>query len=164
MILRDIIDFVWRCAHPVGNPFREVVMTKSSCLLAVVVLLGATVSSSAASRGHEQSREQNHDREMLTLAPEERIEQRCNARAMGVVGREHKGFRPDEMVAYAFADPVVGPDAIEAPGAALRSGGNWYRLSYHCTTSADGLQVLSFEYRLGDVVPRAEWADHMLVP
>jgi len=139
-------------------------MTKSSCLLAAIVLVAAAAPGFAASRGHEQGRDNNHDREMLKLAPEERIEQRCNARAMGEVGREHKGFRPDELVAYAFAEPVVKTDAIDAPGAALRSGGNWYRLSYRCTTSADGLQVLSFQYELGAAVPRDEWADHMLVP
>lgn len=137
-------------------------MTRSSCLLAFFALAISVTPGGAASRGHEKDRE--HDQALMHLAPQARIEQRCNARAMGIVSREHKGFRPDELVAYAFADPVVAGDDIEAPGAALRSGGNWYRLSYRCTTSADGLQVLSFEYRLGDAVPRDEWSEHMLVP
>jgi hypothetical protein len=45
--------------------------------------------------------------QMLKLSPETRIEQRCDARAMGAVQREHKGFKPDEFVAYAFTDPIL---------------------------------------------------------
>lgn len=102
--------------------------------------------------------------QMLKLSPETRVEQRCDARAMGSVGREHKGFRPDEFVAYAFADPVLRGARISAPGGAIRSGGKWYRLSYTCETSADGLDVKSFAYQLGAEVPRNEWESHFLVP
>lgn len=101
---------------------------------------------------------------MLKLSPETRLEQRCDARAMGSVGREHKGYKPDEFVAYAFADPVIQGNQIKAPGGAIRSGGKWYRLSYVCETSADGLDVKSFAYQLGTEVPRREWDEHYLVP
>lgn len=101
---------------------------------------------------------------MLKLSPETRIEQRCDARAMGSVGREHKGFRPDEFVAYAFAETVLRGDSIHAPGGAIRSGGKWYRLSYTCETSPDGLDIKSFAYLLGAEVPRKEWDEHFLVP
>ena len=102
--------------------------------------------------------------QMLKLSPETRIEQRCDSRAMGAVGREHKGFRPDELVAYAFADPVLRGVRISAPGGAIRSGGKWYRLSYTCETSADGMEIKSFAYQLGAEVPRGEWDAHFLVP
>jgi hypothetical protein len=80
------------------------------------------------------------------------------------VQREHKGFKPDELVAYAFADPVLRGTKINAPGAAIRSGGKWYRLSYTCETNAEGLEVSSFSYQLGAEVPRSEWDAHFLVP
>lgn len=102
--------------------------------------------------------------QMLKLSPETRLEQRCDARAMGAVGREYRGYRPDEFVAYAFADPVIRGDQIKAPGGAIRSGGKWYRLSYVCETSPDGLEVKSFAYQLGAEVPRSEWDQHYLVP
>jgi hypothetical protein len=102
--------------------------------------------------------------QMMKLSPETRVEQRCDARAMGAVQREHKGFKPDELVAYAFADPVLRGSKISAQGAAVRSGGKWYRLSYTCETSADGLDVISFAYKLGAEVPRSEWDAHFLVP
>lgn len=103
------------------------------------------------------------DQQMLALSPDTRVEQRCNARAMGVVGREVRGFRPDEIVSYAFAEPVLQAQHFDAPGAALRSGGKWYHIAYSCQTSADGLTVLSFDYRLGAAVPREEWSEHLLV-
>jgi hypothetical protein len=102
--------------------------------------------------------------QMLKLSPETRLEQRCDARAMGAVGREHKGYKPDEFVAYAFADPIIRGNQIKAPGGAVRSGGKWYKLSYVCETSADGLEVKSFGYQLGAEVPRSEWDEHYLVP
>jgi hypothetical protein len=102
--------------------------------------------------------------QMLKLSPETRLEQRCDARAMGAVGREHKGYKPDEFVAYAFADPVIRGNQIKAPGGAVRSGGKWYKLSYVCETTPDGLEVKSFAYQLGAEVPRSEWDKHYLVP
>jgi len=102
--------------------------------------------------------------QMMKLDPMTRVEQRCDARAMGIVGREHKGYRPDEFVAYAFADPVIRGIQIKASGGAIRSGGKWYRLAYVCETSSDGLEVKSFSYQLGAEVPRSEWDTHYLVP
>lgn len=102
--------------------------------------------------------------QMLSLAPRARMEQRCNARAMGLISREHKGLRPDELVAYAFADTVAKDGKVDAPGAAVRSGGKWYHLSYSCQTNDNGMGVSTFSYTLGEVVPHQQWAEHYLVP
>lgn len=119
----------------------------------------------AEARPHGSARHgDNHKDDMLKLAPEARLEQRCNARAMGTVDREHREMHPDELVAYAFSDTVVRDHTIRAPGAAVRSGGQWYHLSYTCTTTPDGLDVLSLSYSLGTVVPHAQWSEHYLVP
>lgn len=126
--------------------------------LMVFIAVAAAMASAGADAATSRSEQ------MLKLSPETRIEQRCDARAMGSVGREHKGFRPDEFVAYAFADPVLRGARISAPGGAIRSGGKWYRLSYTCETSADGMEIKSFAYQLGAEVPRNEWDAHFLVP
>ncbi len=78
------------------------------------------------------------DAAILSLAPATRVEQRCNARAMGVIGREHHDLQPDELVAYAFAETIITGPNIRAPGAAVRSHGKWYRLSYVCTPRMTG--------------------------
>lgn len=101
--------------------------------------------------------------EMMRLDPAERIEQVCNTRAMGEVQRANKGMKPDELVAYAYRDPIVKGWKIKAPGAAVRSGNDWYHLTYDCETQHDGLEVKSFTYKLGAVIPKAEWGSHYLV-
>jgi hypothetical protein len=131
-------------------------------LLALAVL--GTGGARAASHSHQTFTSGAHDKEMLSLAPGTRMEQRCNARAMGEISRARTDLHPDELVAYAFADTVTSENAVKAPGAAVRSGGKWYRLSYSCRTSADGMSVLSFDYTLGGVVPKSDWSAHYLVP
>lgn len=114
--------------------------------------------------GAAQASPPKRDEMIRHLDPAARVEQRCNARAMGVISREHHDMRPDELVAYAFADTKVGSDSIAAPGAAVRSAGRWYHLSYRCHTTADGLDIKDFSYALGSEVPRADWTAHYLVP
>lgn len=120
-----------------------------------IVLLTAIAQPAAAASREEA---------LLRLAPSARMEQRCNAKAMGQINREQKGMRPDELVAYAFADTKLKDGHILAPGAAVRSRGKWYRLSYSCQTADDGTQVTGFNYSLGAVVPRDQWSQHYLVP
>lgn len=110
---------------------------------------------SSASRDHAA---------LLRLSPATRMEQRCNEKAMGAIGREQKTLHPDELVAYAYASTAITGATIRAPGAAVRSGGKWYHLSYTCQTSQDGTEVKAFDYALGTVIPRSEWAEHYLVP
>lgn len=138
-----------------------------AAVLAAAVLLcapGAAAARGAHHGGARHSGDGARDAAMLRVDPATRVEQRCNARAMGEISREHAGMRPDELVAYAFADPGTAPAAITAPGGAVRSGGRWYHISYTCHTSADGMDVLDFSYVLGDEVPRDDWSDHGLVP
>lgn len=129
-------------------------------ILAVTAL--ATVSC-VASPAAAAGRKQMSDRQMLALDPLTRIEQRCNAQAMVVVGREHAGMRPDELVAYAYEDPKIEGTTIAATGAAVRSKGTWFHLSYVCTLTANGLDVVSFRHSLGAAVPRSDWSAHYLV-
>jgi hypothetical protein len=103
------------------------------------------------------------DAEMLRLDPETRVEQRCNARAMGIVRREHWPMNPDEGDVRAFSEPEVNGTEMRAEGAAIRSQGEWYRIAFDCATTANGLDIASFRYSLGASVPKSEWKDHGLV-
>jgi hypothetical protein len=95
------------------------------------------------------------------LAPDERREQRCDMEAMDRI-RKEAGYKPDKVIAYSFGDPVENGNAIRAPGAVFRSGGDWYRLKYKCETGEQGLKVLSFDYKIGSKVPREQWEQHYL--
>lgn len=128
-------------------------MKKLAFMLTVLALVAPSEVFAASSRAQQ----------MEKLSPETRIEQRCDSRAMGEVSRSNKGFKPDEFVAYAFADPVLRGSRISAPGGAVRSGGKWYRVSYVCETTSDGMEIKSFAHQLGAEVPRSEWDAHFLV-
>jgi hypothetical protein len=103
-------------------------------------------------------------RQMLKLTPETRIEERCDARANGLIGREHPDKKPDKTIAYAFGDVTITDRTVHAPYAVFRSRGEWFHLSYSCVTSNDGLDIQAFSYSVGDKVPRALWAEHDLYP
>jgi hypothetical protein len=100
-------------------------------------------------------------KQLNALAPDERREQRCDIEAMDRIRKEAE-FKPDKVIAYSFGDPVESGDAIRAPGAVFRSGGDWYRLKYKCETGEEGLKVQSFEYKIGSKVPREDWEKHYL--
>ncbi len=97
-----------------------------------------------------QSRE---DRGLLKLDLNTRVEQRCNERAGSDVSRGNKALQVDRVIAYAFAETQVNGTEVVAPGAIARSRGKWYRLSFRCKTTEDGLGIVSFEHELGPEVP-----------
>lgn len=97
------------------------------------------------------------------LDPQTRIEQRCDIEAMNQIGKIRK-WHPDKVLAYAFSIPTMSNYTVKAKGAAFRSRGKWYRLSYSCKTQEDYLTIQSFEFKIGDIIPREDWNKHYLVP
>lgn len=96
------------------------------------------------------------------LDPQTRLEQRCDTEALEEIAGDSNGFRPDKVIAYTFAEPVYGKTTISAPGAVFRSQGDWYKLSFHCTTGPRGLNVRAFDYAIGKKVPRSKWEEFYL--
>ena len=96
------------------------------------------------------------------LTPEERLEQRCDMEAMDQISGGKGGFRPDKVIAYAFGDPKLDGTTLKTKGAVFRSEGEWYRLAYKCEGSDDRLEVNAFKFKIGNVVPREDWAAHYL--
>lgn len=98
------------------------------------------------------------------LDPQTRLEQRCDTEAMWEINADKTSFKPDKVIAYTFADPIVEDDRMQAPGAVFRSKGEWYKLKYNCSTGPDHIAVLSFQYKIGDLIPHDEWEAHYLYP
>ncbi|WP_407529207.1 DUF930 domain-containing protein [Methylobacterium oryzisoli] len=90
---------------------------------------------------------------MLKVELGTRIEQRCDARAGGEIARQHPGFRPDTVIAYALTEPQQHGTEVIAPGAVVRSRGHWFRLSFRCRTTPDGLGIVAFEHTLDPEIP-----------
>lgn len=101
--------------------------------------------------------------ELKRLDPQTRLEQRCDLEAMERIHKDPAKLVADELVAYAFEEPKIKGDKIRSGGAAFRSKGEWYHLSYTCATSPDHMTVLSFQYAIGQVIPHSEWSHHYLV-
>lgn len=101
-------------------------------------------------------------KKLATLGSDERLIQLCNIEAMEQLKHWKAGFVPDHVVAYATADPSMTATAIKAPGAAVHAGGNWYSLSFNCTSKADLQSVAAFDFKLGRPIPREEWEQDSL--
>ena len=101
-------------------------------------------------------------RQLNALAPEERLEQRCDIEAMDRIKQEQKGFAPDKVIAYTFSDPEISGAKFKASGAVFRSKGDWYHLSYNCITGPQHINVRELDYKIGDKVPREKWDKYYL--
>lgn len=100
--------------------------------------------------------------QLLRLDPQTRLEQTCDVEVMDRINRESHSYRADRVVAYTFDAPVVEKRAIDAPGAAFRSRGKWYRLSFRCVTGPKRLDAHFLEYEIGDEIPQSQWRRYYL--
>jgi hypothetical protein len=98
------------------------------------------------------------------LDPAMRLEQVCDMAAMDRIGREDKRFHPDRAKSNVIVPPQHLGDLLKAAGAAFRSNGRWYALSFVCDASPDHFKVTSFDYRIGDLIPNSKWDDYGLWP
>ncbi|HMB48189.1 MAG TPA: DUF930 domain-containing protein [Afifellaceae bacterium] len=71
-------------------------------------------------------------------------------------------LRPERLIAYAMAETKTSGHTMQADGGAFRSGGQWYNLRFRCGVTPDHEQVVSFEFRVGDPIPRGEWEKRKL--
>jgi hypothetical protein len=101
-------------------------------------------------------------RSLRKLAPRERLVQLCDYTAMKRIRHDNRKFRPDRAVADAVIQTRVTDDSVMAAGAAFRSRGKWYALSYTCKASAETLKVESFSYKIGEEIPESKWASYGL--
>ncbi len=102
------------------------------------------------------------ERQLEALDPDTRLEQACDTEAMARITAAKKGFKADKVIAYTFAEPVLKGDSLKAPGAVFRSRGEWYRLSFTCSTGPRRINVKSFDYQIGSIVPHAAWTENYL--
>lgn len=119
-------------------------------------LLSDGILASPRSRGAREA--------LRTLDPAERIEQLCNLEAMSQIHAWKAEFEPDRVVAYAMAGVRLTKSVLQADGAAFRSRRQWYGLRFRCEVGAGGARVANFQFRVGEAIPRSDWAAHELPP
>ncbi len=91
------------------------------------------------------------------LYPVDQLDQRCDIEAMD-------RLQADKVISYTFSHPKRTAVHVDANGAVFRRDGNWYRLSYACTTSPDHLSIVSFAFKRGPMIARKDWARYYLYP
>lgn len=101
--------------------------------------------------------DQRLERSLRKLDPASRLEQSCDAAVMEKIARETSSFAPDRVVAYAIETPTMQGDAITSPGAAFRSHGEWYRLSFRCEAAPDHIEIRRLNYRIGERISHEQW-------
>ncbi|WP_429812624.1 DUF930 domain-containing protein [Ensifer sp. B1-9] len=94
----------------------------------------------AATFSPASAMDQSLVRQFEKLDPQTRLEQRCDTEAMERINADKSTFKPDKVIAYTFAEPIVKEDKMKAPGAVFRSQGEWYKLKFKCRTDAEHLQ------------------------
>lgn len=134
---------------PASSPQTESPRAQASGSVAATQYYAAAVLEDPRNRGTRKK--------LAALGSDERLIQLCNIEAMEQLKRWKAGFIPDHVVAYATADPSMTATALKAPGAAVYSRGNWYRLSFNCTSTADLQSVASFDFKLGNPIPHDQW-------
>jgi hypothetical protein len=92
------------------------------------------------------------------LGPETRLEQVCDLEAMSRIDRGPNPYHPGRAKTDVIAHPVHAGDTVTGKGGAFRSKGKWYSFSFSCKGSPDHMTVLSFSYKIGELIPESKWA------
>ncbi|MFS2154149.1 DUF930 domain-containing protein [Rhizobium sp. Rhizsp42] len=91
------------------------------------------------------------------LMPVDQLDQRCDIEAMD-------RLQADKVISYTFSHPKRTAVHVDADGAVFRRNGNWYRLSYACTTSPDHLSIVAFTFKRGAIIAHKDWTRYYLYP
>lgn len=90
-----------------------------------------------------------------------RLEQACDMEVMSRI-RKTGQFAPDRAKSYVISEPKRMGHTLIAKGAAFRSGGKWYELSFICKGSSDHLTVQAIDYKIGKLIPTSKWPEYGL--
>jgi hypothetical protein len=109
-----------------------------------------TMLSDPRSRGVAQS--------LAQMNVEERAVQICSIEAMGQITKNDSRFYPELVSSYAMSQLKFKGRVVIADGAAFQSSGIWYNLAFRCEVSPDHTRIQSFEFAVGDAIPRSKWS------
>ena len=99
---------------------------------------------------------------LLKLDPETRLDQICDYEAMKRIDDDSNRYQPDRAKTDVVSSPQHVGNTVKGTGGAFRSKGKWYSFSFACTGSPDHLKVLSFTYKIGQLIPESKWASYGL--
>lgn len=131
-------------AAPTASPLAKSVMIKATQMFSEKML------SDPRSQGVTQA--------LAQLNVEDRAAQICSIEAMGQIAKNDSRFSPELVSSYAMSQLKFKGKVVIAEGAAFQSSGIWYNLAFRCQVSPDRARVQSFEFAIGDAIPRSKWS------
>jgi hypothetical protein len=155
---------------------RKIFLTGLACALALAFVAPAaaakkkadpaataskTKKKKGARKGPRIPPEAQFQQALTRLDPQTRLEQVCDREAMRRI-KDEKKLPVDRAQGAASAEPKTEGHKLTAKGAAYRSKGAWYGLTFVCEATPDHMKVLSFEYQTGEPIPKAKWEDYGL--
>jgi hypothetical protein len=73
------------------------------------------------------------------------------------LGAQLRNASPPYFADLLPSSPLGEGTVIDVPGVAFRANGQWRNLGYRCEVDADATKVVSFAFRVGELIPRNEW-------
>lgn len=122
-----------------------------------LLIVGALALVSSAGSGQGATYEKRLRQQFERVELQTRLEEVCDTEVMLQINREHSEFLVDKVIAYTFRSTVQKNDRLIADGAAFRSRGKWFRLSYRCQTGPRHLDITELHYQVGDEIERKLW-------
>lgn len=122
-----------------------------------LLIVGALALVSGAGPGQGATYEKRLRQQFERVELQTRLEEVCDTEVMLQINREHSEFVVDKVIAYTFRSPVQKNDRLVADGAAFRSRGKWFRLSYRCQTGPRHLDITELKYQVGDEIEHKFW-------
>lgn len=99
---------------------------------------------------------------MGQLPVKKRILQLCSIEALEQIRHQRPKDFPDMLVPFGPSGGFIGKDQIDASGGAYRSKGNWYDVDFKCKVDLETVEVVSFSYAIGGIVPEMTWKSRKL--
>ncbi|MDQ0454565.1 DUF930 domain-containing protein [Rhizobium paknamense] len=99
-----------------------------------------------------------HVREALgKLPPQRRIVQICSIEMLEQIRRSVPGSFPDVITGSPGTQEKISARLMDVQGAAYRSQGRWFDISYRCETDEKTSTITAFSFQIGAEIPRSAW-------
>ncbi|WP_273727757.1 DUF930 domain-containing protein [Brucella gallinifaecis] len=89
------------------------------------------------------------------LSPTDRVIQICGIEALEQIRHHRPDIVPDMM---ARTGGALTASSLKMSHGAFRSRSNWYNLDFDCKINPEDMNVTSFQYAIGDVIPKKDWS------
>ncbi|WP_027488345.1 DUF930 domain-containing protein [Allorhizobium undicola] len=96
------------------------------------------------------------------LPPQRRIVQICSIEMLEQIRRSVSGAFPDVIASSPSTREAISARLMDVQGAAYRSRGRWFDISYRCETDDKTSTITAFSFQIGAEIPRTAWQGRRL--